>query len=545
MRGKRIISLTAAVLAGAMFLTSCGGGKSATDGSGSSAKVSGVNEFPIVEEPTTLSIFCEKTASIEDITSNAFTKWYEEKTNVKIEWNLINGDVRQAINLQIASDDYSDIFQGFGFARSEQVAYYDQGVYIDIADLIDEHGYYIKEMFASDPEIEKELRHTDNKIFGLPTLELDFAGDAPYKMWVYKPWMDKLGAKIPETTDEFYELLKRFKTEDPNGNGIADEIPLAARNSRGGQIGLDMFLMNSFVTWGKYGFYNDNGKAVFAPITDEAKEGIKYMNKLYQEGLIHPDSFIMDRARVTAIAENDVPILGAATGKWTTQFTVAGADTNRMNEFVGVPPLKGPSGVKQTVYGQTDPGCTWFSITTACENPAAAIKWIDWFYSEEAYLATKATEGMRLANEGELGLDGQPAKYALDEIDGASVGDAIQNERWLSFALGYWPREKSIQLKDNTIDATRKQNAYEAYKLYDPYVVKGKIIGDFPVPSDISEEYLELRANITSAIDSGFVSFVIGEKNIETDWDAYVQNFYKLGLERYTEIIQNYIDTLK
>ena len=545
MKGKRILSLTAAVLAGIMLLSACGGSGSVSNETKSGVPVSKVNEFPIVSEPITLSIFREKSASVEDVTTNAFTKWYEEKTNVKIDWNLISGDVRQAINLQIASDDYSDIFMGFGFARSEQVAYYDQGIYIDMSDLVEEHGYYIKEMFKNDPNIEKKLRHTDNKLFGLPTYVEEFAGDAPYKMWVYEPWMKKLNAKKPETTEEFYELLKRFKTEDPNGNGKLDEIPLAARDSRGGQIGLDMYLMNSFVTWSKYGFYNDNGKAVFAPITDEAREGIRYMNKLYKEGLIHPDSFIMDRARVTAIAENDVPILGAAPAKWTTQFTVAGAASNRMNEYVAIPPLEGPGGVKQSLYGQTDPGCTWFSITTACENPAAAVKWIDWFYSEEGYLKTKATDGMRLAKEGEIGLDGEQAKYALDPVEGATVGDAIQNERWLSLAIGYWPRENGINFKDNTIDATRQQKAYDAFKLYDPYVLKDVTIGDFPVPSNISEEYLELRSSITSAIDSGFVSFVIGEKDIETEWDAYVENFYNLGLERYTEIIQDYIDTLK
>ena len=63
------------------------------------------------------------------------------------------------------------------------------------------------------------------------------------------------------------------------------------------------------------------------------------MRKLYEEGLIHTDSFVMDRARVTALGENETPILGAATGRWTTQFTAAGT-SERMNEFVAIPPLK-------------------------------------------------------------------------------------------------------------------------------------------------------------------------------------------------------------
>ena len=60
-----------------------------------------------------------------------------------------------------------------------------------------------------------------------------------------------------------------------------------------------------------------------------------------------------------------------------------------------------------------------------------------------------------------------------------------------------------------------------------------------------AKEYLELRSTITAAIDSGLVGFVIGEKSIENDWDAYVQNFYDLGLKRYTEIVQKYLDSLQ
>ena len=41
-------------------------------------------------------------------------------------------------------------------------------------------------------------------------------------------WLEALGVtELPTTTEGFYELLKRFKTEDPNGNGEADEIPLS------------------------------------------------------------------------------------------------------------------------------------------------------------------------------------------------------------------------------------------------------------------------------------------------------------------------------
>lgn len=542
MRNACICALAVMMLSSSMV--GCKSKNAETEGEKGTVKVSGVNEFPITEEKTTLSVFCTKPTGLENHDTNTFTNWYEEKTNVHIDWNLVTGDERQAINLMLASDDYSDIFYGFGFARSEQQAYYDQGVFTDMSSYIDKHAYYIKEMLNSDPTFEKKLRFYDDMILGIPTMIQDFSGQQPYKMWVYKPWMEKLNLKAPTTTDEFYNMLKAFKEKDPNGNGKADEVPLAARNNRGGEIGLDMYLMNAFCTWGKYGFYNDNGKAVFAPITEDAKEGMLYMRKLYQEGLIHPDSFVMDRSRVTSLCENDTPIVGAATGRWTTQFTAAGS-SNRMNEYVAIPPLKGPKGVQQTLNATNDPALTSFSITSSCENPAVAVKWIDWFYSLDGYLTAKANEGTRRANDGELGFDGEQAILAIDKVDDAATFGMVQNERWLDSALGFLPVETSIKTKDYTADAPRQQNAYEAYKLYEPFAVKDKVIIDFPMTSSEAKEYLELRSTITAAIDSGLVGFVIGEKSIENDWDAYVQNFYDLGLKRYTEIVQKYLDSLQ
>ncbi|MBE7035688.1 MAG: extracellular solute-binding protein [Ruminococcaceae bacterium] len=540
MKAKRF---GAGLLAAMLLLSGCAGDgrKTANTGSKGTVEVSKPNEFPIVEEPYELSIFMQKPTGIENLETNTFTKTYEEKTNVKVKWDLISGDVRQAINIKIASDDYSDVFLGFGFAASEQTAYYDQGVFIELSDVVNEHGYYIKKMFEEHPGLEKGLRHTEDMLLGLKGHTEGFEGKAPYKMWVYKPWMDKLGLEIPQTTEEFYQVLKAFKEQDPNGNGKADEVPLAARGQRGSEIGLDLFMMNCFLPWGRFGFTNIDGKAVFAPIQDAAREGFRYMKKLYDEGLIHTDSFVMDRARVTALGENEVPILGAAPGRWTTQFTAAGT-SNRMNEYIPIPPLEGPNGYRGTPASGGYGGTSSFSITTDCEDPAVALKWYDWFLSDEAWWA-KANPGTRPAKEGEIGLDGTQAVVAIEDAGTGETFDGIQNTRW-NFVGSYANIDKAIKVKDYTIDKDRLATSYEAYKLYEPYKVFDVVIDDFPMPSEVAEEYLEFRTTFENAISAGMVGFIIGEKDIDTEWDAYVQNFYDLGLERYTEIVQNWIDTL-
>ena len=76
--------LLIAALAVCMCVSAAGCGKGGQETGTGSAKVSGVNEFPITEEKTTLEVFTTEPTGVADIEENAFTKWYEEKTNIQL-----------------------------------------------------------------------------------------------------------------------------------------------------------------------------------------------------------------------------------------------------------------------------------------------------------------------------------------------------------------------------------------------------------------------------------------------------------------------------
>ena len=46
------------------------------------------------------------------------------------------------------------------------------------------------------------------------------------KLWIYQPWLDALGLEMPQTTDEFEQVLLAFKEQDPNGNGRGGRDPV-------------------------------------------------------------------------------------------------------------------------------------------------------------------------------------------------------------------------------------------------------------------------------------------------------------------------------
>lgn len=531
---KKLIALLCVVLCIVMCFSGCGEKKEL---SANSVEVSGVNEFPIVKEPITMSVFVAKNPYVEDYATNDFTKYYEEKTNIKLDWNVASGDTQQAFNLMLASGEYADIILGLGLNKSERVSFANQGILIDLKPYIDEHGYYIKKAFEEKPEAEQAMT-IDGKIYGLASISETYNGIYPDKMWVYKPWVEKLGIDMPETTEDFYNMLKAFKTQDPNGNGKKDEVPLAARGVSE-NWGIKNFIMSAFIPEGGTGWYAQDGKVKITAVQPEFKEGIKYIKKLYDEGLLDPDTFIYDRSQMMALGENEPVILGCAPGSTPSMFTIQGDAAKRYYDYTAISPLEGPKGVRSTVK-KADSFLAAFAVSTACKNPAAAVKWIDWFYSLEGADMSQGTPGafVREAKEGEKGPDGTQAKWAKDLVPADSNASGMtQNKTWKNLNIRYFNMEQSLKTCDynNTVD--KNGELYKSYINYQPYEMTN-FIADLPIPAEHAAEYSEIHLNLYNEMNTFFTDFVTGAADIDKDWDRYIKTLNGLGFERYLELLQ-------
>src|SRR5699024_11240938 len=81
---------------------------------------------------------------------------------------------------------------------------------LPLEDLIDEYAPNIKKLLEENPEIEKSITTTDGHIYALPQISEGHRSIWQSPIWYNGNWLDELGVdELPETTDEFYELLKR------------------------------------------------------------------------------------------------------------------------------------------------------------------------------------------------------------------------------------------------------------------------------------------------------------------------------------------------
>ncbi|HML48878.1 MAG TPA: extracellular solute-binding protein, partial [Clostridia bacterium] len=261
--------------------------------------ISGVNEFPIVEEKLTMKIWTTARQHITDPETNAMAVLYEEKTNVHLEMTL-SKDKSTELNLMLASRDYPDMFLTT-FSTDQVTMFMEGGVLMPLNDLIAEHGYHTQRVLDENPNFVDYLTTPDGSIYTL--FETDVGLHMPYrhKLHVYKPWFEQMNIAKPETIDEFRAMLELIRDTDLNGNGIQDEIPLISDNtSEGDPIA---YLMSPFQLLSDEFFHiTDDGRIVFEANTDAFREGLRWIKELNDDGLFYAEeTYVQDREQLKAL----------------------------------------------------------------------------------------------------------------------------------------------------------------------------------------------------------------------------------------------------
>lgn len=516
------------------------------------ADVSAPGEFPIVKEKETFKVVSAQTYYITDLNTNDFYKWYEEKTNVKIEFDLIaESAMQEKVNLILASNQLPDAFLNGGISTADLVKYGEQGIFIPINDMVEKHGHFIKEVFEENERLPEAVTTPNGKIYALPAVNECFHCFYAGRAWINEQWLKNVDMEYPETTDDLYEVLKAFKEKDANGNGKTDdEIPMMGANTGWLAIPHD-FLLNSFV-------YNDgstrialkNEKIEFVGNTPEFKEGLTYIKKLIDEGLLDPVSLTQTTEQFRVIAGNPESIdVGVAVGALWSE-ALGNDDTDplqRSKQYVGLSPLKGPKGVRNVLTNEDGIIPAQLVITNACKNPEVLFKWGEGQYDQyTGIVAENGTEGVHWEKptNGELGINGLPALYKKIVANLGSGSDSqnfsIPNfgvlNRTAEFRAG-----QAVEDEEYAMWASEPRLERETKTYFEPFR------SDEAVPAIIytaaeAEVVGKLSVAIKDYVLENIVAFLSGAKSLDKDWDSYIQEFDALELDKYLETVQTGYD---
>lgn len=520
----------------------------ATQAESSEITVAPGGEFPIVDQKITLTVLIMPESEITDYNDNEFTKWIEEKTNIHLDVTTAPQDQTEAdqkLNAIFASGDLPDLIIGWGnMTLDRQLALADQGLIVPINDYIDEYGVETQRVFTEMPSAKNAVSQVDGKIYSVPDVNECYHCTHAQKMWVYQPWLDKLELKVPETTEAFEQMLIAFKTKDPNGNGKQDEIPLSGNVSWHGSLA--EFLMNPFVYYqtvsNPSGFYIEND-VIKAPFVEDGwKEGLKYLNKLYAQDLIDPQSFTNTDEQMRALGENpDDVILGAMPSGHVGIFTEVYGQSNRWTEYTPLSPIEGPTGLRQNPTTTNVTGAGRFLITKANKYPAASFRIADLLMSWEG--TTREYYGVPgvdwdFVKEGEdlTAIGGGPAKYK--EL---VYHNTPHSQSWGQSAPEYRPssyRESQADTPDAPFEGMLFRWSKENYAPYDV----DKTIPPLVITPDQATKMGDLSTTITNLVNESFAGFVNGQMDIDSGWDAYIQSLKDAGLDELIKMYQDAYD---
>ena len=523
--------------------------------------------LPLVSEPATLTMMIQKHAMVTDYTDNYLTKLIQEVTGVELQIETLPSDgseAKQKISLMIAGGQKLPDILVLGFNEAEKLSYGSSGYFLPMNDWLENDAYYwnlAMDTYCTPEEKERVLKYAtsaDGNIYGYPSYYSDPGDNSALGMWINKQWCENLGLEIPTTTEELYTVLKAFKENDANGNGDPnDEIPLIGHNGWMGDVCTQ--LMNAFIYDGwdpDFGYQlNAVDGQLSAPfVTDEWREGLRYLSKLSNEGLLSPLSFSQTQNELKAILSapnTDPTLVGAFVGHPSPLFGSDGS-VDRVQEYVAVPAMIGPEGVQWSPYKLTMPSCMTF-ITADCENPELAFRVldavaredlsltmrygeqdVDWEYTTEGEIRHKYLEGYT-AIYGQLATSRTPWTTENNIIWNTNAFNMLPPKLFAGLAGDPYPEgNRRYQMDTLWYSSVPLRNSKHPAEICQGLIMTQEEI----------DATAEIEASLRSYVDEATANFTLGNKNIENDWDAYVAELEAMGLSYYLEVCQSVYDRM-
>lgn len=522
--------------------------------------------YPVVKTPITVNIMVTQPPCVEDYNTNRFTKYMEELTGIKVNFIMIPEQAAtEKLALVLASGDYPDAFLGFGINSELETTYGAQeGLFLPL------NKYYTKEWMPNMMKAFEEfpggigfMTNIDGSIYSVPRLDGCYHCSNQAKMFVYQPFFDALKLKVPTTTDEFYKALKAIKEKDPNGNGKQDEIPLAG-SIIGWSDQVERFLLNSFIYCDldtninanaddNVGYMMVKGKVDTAVNKAAYRDGLKYINKLYSEGLLYNGSFTQDSSQLTQLVESSAqPVVGFVAGGWRGQFSSISGE--RFKNFRAIAPLKGPKDVHYSVAFLQNPEIGALVLSSETPYADAIMRYFDYMYSREGTLTQRngfREEAWDWASSGQFGLDGKPAIW--QELKLWNDKDP-QNDSWIqTYTAAMTPTLKNGLAKAQTtpsdpsyyLPANNEKTLYdETSQLYKPNEDVSVEVPVLKYTADEGERFSTVKRELANYIRQSAVKFMVGFLDVNDDkvWNDYVANLEKLQLKAVLDLMQTAYD---
>lgn len=494
--------------------------------------------YPIVDETITLSLWYPMAGSmgeLADFNDAEFFQWYEEKTNIHIDFIIpASGTETESFQLLFVSDNMPDMLYtqpDSQYYRGGEDQALSDGYFVNMVDYLDVAPNYVSWM-NSDEDFGRAVYSDEGNMYGMWGV-WDSMNDVPYAdqgISIRQDFLDAVGLEVPTTYDEWETVLIAFRDE------LGIEAPLYTS-----MYGIDYGEFMAGYDTAPY-FYQRDGVIEYGPLDDQYKEYLELLNHWWEEGLLDTD--FATRTTTGVAADSDM-ILNDKVGAlvdWGTRMSdtyITRGATNEDFYAVACPqPVQEDSDIvpQWRVLTGTDlmnSYCMLFSADG--DYIEEAIRWNDGFYAEEVYL--NANYGLE---------DQEDVVWYADEEDGHRIGDydfRYYNPDGLSSAtvlVQYWTKNPPVRVEAAQIEQAdeNKQASYDVWSIYDAnYYIPTRVT----MTSDEQSSYAALYTDIETYVQECNIKFIMGQMSLD-DYDSYRETLISMGIEECMEIYQAALD---
>lgn len=498
------------------------------------------NVLPIVTEPVTLTIAKERHMldTTKSYNEKASFKNITEETGLTLKFTeLAAGTAAEKVPLMLAGGDMPDVFWAL---LSDAQILQNTTQLVPLEGMLED---FAPNSLKTYEELGTDWRTIaiapDDHMYGmLSRYESLYENTGDGIQIINKKWLEAVNKEVPTTLDEYYEVLKAFKEQDPNGNGQADEIPYCFAE--------DMWcasITNDIGMWGignGYGDTNSNfhirdGKVSGTVNTPEYREYLEFFHKLYAEGLIDAEGFSQN----TEVFSNKIK--NNQVGTYYSWTALEYLSSEQEKDWVVLPTIAAKEGVQPVANGEIDRSTinkNGWVITTQCDHPEAALRLWD-------YLARDAESKMTVAmgEKGTLWDEYPEGGYYFVVPENTTPEYTFEHMKYTLGTVNNHPLVTKAETPKNDGEispaaALRDQMVAAVDK---DYVPKS---GQLP-QSYVSPEAIDERAFIETDLKSyikQFRSQAIMDGFDDAAWDAYCKRLDDLQYPAWLQWYQDFMD---
>lgn len=526
---RRALAATAALGAGALFLTACTGGPDASaDASGGGGG----------EELTVLVVKHPLTRGMDEM---AWVAELEEAADVTLVWEEVSADWDQKKSTMLAAGDTPDLIIGGNAVTDSDLATF-RTLFEDLSDDMDALPH-VQAMFDEVDGAAAMATQADGSVYALPSWK-EFWPQAITRQYVNQQWLDNLGLAMPTTWDELFDVLLAFEEQDANGNGDpSDEIPMDW--SPVGTTGYGYFqptaLLGSLglpVTGGGgTGYFVEDGEVGNFLADERWKEVLSFLHRAYAAGLVNQDVITQDYSAYQSIARGsgDTATVGFSWG-WTASDRFG---AQLAPQYASMAPLLAEAGQREEVtwsYDFENLTANHVVVSAQTESKDAALRVVNELYGQDMSMQVLF---------GDLGTNvvksGDDTYEVLPPADGESDPSTWKWTSTLADGGPLWIR--------SGLDVVLPTDLAEAVEQSAPLA---DAIANVDPDADVLPPYLKMttedlstlalnNSTILNLTQTKFAEFVTAG-GIDAGWDAYVAQLEASGLEQNVEIYQRYYD---